>query len=412
MDADIITIGDEILIGQVVDTNSAWLGQQLHQYGIEVRQIKSISDKADAICEAIEHSKSSVIIITGGLGPTNDDITKTTLTQYFNAKLIFNEAVYADIKKMFDSMGLPVNELNKQQAMLPDKAKILPNKNGTAAGMWFTRKEQHIISLPGVPYEMKSIVSDYLLPKLSQMYQLKPIYFKTIMTVGVAESVLAERLSEWEKSLPDYIKLAYLPRPGMVRLRLSIEGEYYQKNEDEIDRIIDKLKSILPEETFSFEDNQIQDEVARLLTQLGKTVATAESCTGGNIAGRLTSIAGSSAYYKGSVVAYSNEIKEQILNVDASDLEQYGAVSEQVVKQMASQVRIKMNSDFGIATSGIAGPDRGTESKPVGTTWIAVASEKGTFAECFSLGHHRGRNIDKACIYALNMLRLMIKLEA
>ncbi len=409
--AEIITIGDEILIGQIVDTNSAWLAGQLHQYGIRIHQIQSISDTEKAICEAIDKSSCPLIIITGGLGPTNDDLTKKTLAKYFNSKLVLNEDVLKHIQDLFGARGIEVNELNRQQAFLPDKADILPNSNGTAAGMWFKKGEQNIISLPGVPYEMKGIVTDYLLPQLADLYQLKPVFFKTIMTVGVPESVLAERLSDWENTLPQYVSLAYLPRLGIVRLRLSISGNDYERNRTEVEGLIEDLGRILPYEIYAYEDKSIEACIGDLLTEKGKTVSTAESCTGGNISARLTKIAGSSRYFKGSVIAYSNDIKQNILNVNKSDLEQDGAVSKSVVKQMAMSVRRKMGTDYGIATSGIAGPDGGTPDKPVGTTWIAVATKKQIFANCFQLGNHRERNTERATIFALNMLRLAMLVE-
>ncbi len=406
--AEIITIGDEILIGQIVDTNSAWLSSHLHRYGIRVKEIRSISDTEEAICNAIDESSSPLVIITGGLGPTNDDVTKKTLAQYFDSKLVLNETVLNHIRDLFETRGVPVNELNRQQAFLPDKAEILPNLNGTAAGMWFKKGEQNIVSLPGVPYEMKAIVSDYLLPRLSDLYRLKPMFFKTIMTVGVPESVLAERIADWENALPEYIGLAYLPRPGIVRLRLSISGDDYARNQLEINRLIEDLKRILPQEIYAYDDMLIELCVGNLLTEKGVSVSTAESCTGGSISARLTKIAGSSRYFKGSVIAYSNDIKRSVLDVDANDLELHGAVSEAVVKQMAISVRQKMGTDYGIATSGIAGPDGGTPEKPVGTTWIAVASKDKVVAKCFSLGNHRERNTERATIFALDMLRLLV----
>jgi nicotinamide-nucleotide amidase len=408
MIAEIITIGDELLIGQVIDTNSAWIGENLNMIGIKVHQITSISDDREHILKTLEEAetRADIILITGGLGPTKDDITKTTLCEYFDTRLVFNQDAYKNIETIFLQRGYTVTELNRRQAEVPANCTPIMNLNGTAPGMWFERNNKIFVSMPGVPFEMKTMMSEQILPKFTAKLNLGFIIHKTILTQGVGESFLAKTIEDWEDSLPKSIKLAYLPQPGMVRLRLTAIGN----NKAEILNLIEeqdqKLRQLIPDYIFGYDNETMESVVGNLLKKHKMTVSTAESCTGGRIAHLITSVPGSSEYFIGSVVAYSNRIKEAELGVRAESLEKYGAVSEAVVREMAEGIRKKFKTDFSIATSGIAGPDGGTDEKPVGTTWIAVATPEKTITQKFLFGEHRGRNIHKAALAALNMLRM------
>lgn len=410
MQAEIITIGDEILIGQIVDTNSAWMSKELNEIGISVNRITSISDTKDAIISSVEEAMSRVdlVLMTGGLGPTNDDITKKTLSDYFACELVQDDGLYAKIEERLSRYKIGMNKFNREQALVPNGARIIPNDFGSAPCMWFSREEKHVISMPGVPFEMKNIMQYQVLPKLSEEFDCPHVLHQTVMVQGLGESVLAEMLEDWETALPQVVKLAYLPSPGVVRLRMSLMGN----SEAELKAIVEEqligLKTILGERIFAFDDEKIEQVIANLLLDNKKTVATAESCTGGNMAHMLTSMAGSSAYFKGSVVAYSNEVKTNVLGVSANSLEEFGAVSQEVIEQMASGVIKAIGTDYGIASSGIAGPDGGTEEKPVGTVWIAVASKNKVISEKFTFSKERGRNIRMASMAGFNMLRKLI----
>ncbi|MCK4664579.1 MAG: competence/damage-inducible protein A [Bacteroidales bacterium] len=411
MKAEIITIGDEILIGQVVDTNSAWIAEKLNSIGIKIAQIISISDTSEHIVNTLNNARkhANIILITGGLGPTKDDITKTTLADYFNTSMKINEVVLKDVETYLRNHGVAMNELNRQQAEVPENCVVIPNYNGTAPGMWFEKDNIIFISMPGVPYEMKSIMENYVLPELKKKYNSKKIIRKTLLIHGLPESHLAEKLNDWEEQLPENMKFAYLPSPGIIRLRLSLTGQNEKDLEILLQNEINKLYKIIPDNIIGTEEQKIEETIAKLFKKDKKTLSTAESCTGGNISHLITSVAGSSDYFIGSVVAYSNKIKEQILNVNYLDIEKYGAVSKQVVEQMAKGVLKLYNTDYAIATSGIAGPTGGTEQKPVGTTWIAVASKNSVVSEIYLFGNNRSRNISKASIFGLNMLRKLIK---
>lgn len=408
--AEIITIGDEILIGQIVDTNSAWMSKELNEIGISVNRITSISDTKEAITSSIEEAMSRVdlVLMTGGLGPTNDDITKKTLSDYFNCELIYDDGLYAKIEERLARYKIEMNAFNREQALVPDKARIIANDFGTAPCMWFTRDNKHIISMPGVPFEMKNIMQTQILQKLSDEFDCPHVLHQTVMVQGLGESVLAEMLETWEANLPSVIKLAYLPSPGVVRLRLSLVGNDKTELNAIVKNEIEGLKAILGERIFAFNDEKIEVVIANLLLDKKKTVATAESCTGGNMAHLLTSMAGSSAYYQGSVVAYSNVVKANVLDVNTESLEKFGAVSQDVVEQMASGVLKAIGTDYGIATSGIAGPDGGTDEKPVGTVWVAVASKSQVISEKFIFSKERGCNIRMASLAGFNMLRKLI----
>nr|WP_321355872.1 competence/damage-inducible protein A [uncultured Draconibacterium sp.] len=411
MNAEIITIGDEILIGQIVDTNSAWMGEQFNLNGIEIYQITSVHDDHDHIMRAIKNAEkhADLVVITGGLGPTKDDITKHTLCEYFNTKLVFHQPTLDTIVERFKHRGIDMNKLNRDQAMLPESCTILPNKMGTAPGMWFEKKDTIFVSMPGVPFEMKYLVEFELLPRLRQTGRTKAIFHKTVLTQGVPESMLAERIADWEDALPANIKLAYLPNPMAVRLRLSAIGDDVEELKSDVESEIEKLQKIIPEAIFGYNTETMSEVIGRQLVLQNKKLAVAESCTGGYISHLITSVSGSSAYYNGSVTSYSNEMKEQLLGVSRENLEKYGAVSEQVALEMVEGVKCVMKADYAVATTGIAGPTGGTEEKPVGTVWIAVSGPEKTLVKKYTfVGDQRDRNIVRSGQTALQLLRRMV----
>lgn len=408
---EIITIGDEILIGQIVDTNSAWMASELNKQGFQVFQITSVSDDALHITKAIDDAlaRVDIVLVTGGLGPTKDDITKQTLCQYFNTELVFDEAVLQNIEQLFAGRTNVMNDLTKSQAYVPQDCTVIQNKVGTAAISWFERDGKVLVSMPGVPYEMEWAMSNEILPRLQSKFETPSIIHKTVLVTGYGESALAIKIADWEDSLPACIKLAYLPSVGLVKLRLT--GAL--TDELELIRIIEEkiiqLRTILGSSIFAEEDLPMEQVVGQLLLKKGLMLATAESCTGGNIAHLITSISGSSAYYKASVVAYSNEIKHHILGVLQADLDVHGAVSQPVVEQMAQGVLKITGADIAIATSGIAGPGGGTETKPVGTVLIAVCANNKIISRGFLFGKSRSRNITMATISAFVMLKELIE---
>ena len=410
MNCEVISIGDELLIGQTVNTNASWIGSQLNLEGFDVNYGVVISDENTDIIKALKvaESRSDLIIITGGLGPTKDDITKHTLCDYFETELILNKEIEDKIITYFKARGLPILQTNRDQALLPKNCKILNNSKGTASGMWFEKNNKNFISLPGVPYEMKAIMSEEVIPKLRIEYgNGYHLINKTIKTHGMGESFLAEVIKDWEEGLNiDEIKLAYLPSPGIVKLRLTILGLEKEILNQKLTYQIDKLKELIPNQIFGFENDTMESVVGKLLNQLNSTVSTAESCTGGTVAKLLTSISGSSSYFNGSVVTYTNLSKEEILDVDSNVLNTEGAVSQKTVEKMAKKVRSIFHSDFGLATSGIAGPTGGTNDKPVGTVWIAISSNEKTISKKLNLGYNRERNIHVSALSALNLLRL------
>ena len=410
MKAEIITIGDEILIGQIVDSNSAFIGQELNNIGVSVTQITTVSDDSNKIKIAIAEAekRAELIILTGGLGPTKDDITKKTIAEYFGDKLIFSQDVYNHVEKLLSGRGITMNELNTSQAYIPSICKVQYNNVGTAPGMLFEKNNKIYFSIPGVPFEMKFLIKERLIPYLQENFEFKSIIHKVVMTQGIPESHLAKKIEDWEDNLPEDIKLAYLPQPGLVRLRLSAQGEK-DKLTKLIEKEIEKLNKIIPDAIFGYDEEKIEFSVFNLLKEKGKTMSTAESCTGGTISALITSISGSSEVFKGTVVSYSNEIKENILSVKPETIERYGAVSSQVVEEMAQGVLGLMQTDYAIAVSGIAGPTGGTKEKPVGTTWIAVASKDKIISGKFLFGEERSRNIRRASVTALNILRNFIK---
>ena len=406
--ATIITIGDEILIGQIVDTNSVSIAKHLNRAGITVAEKISIGDTAEQIEQTLRRALDStqVVIITGGLGPTKDDITKYTLARFFDSDFRENSEVAQHVRKMLEARGIVYNELNHSQALVPEKCKVLFNSHGTAPGMWFEDKSGGIvISLPGVPFEMEHLMEDEVMPRLKAHFALHANIHRTMITAGLPESMLAERIAEWEDKLPSYIKLAYLPAPNVVRLRLSAynianEAEVQQ----EIENLFAELNDIIPQHIVGFEDATMQALVHDILCQRQLTLATAESCTGGAIASRFTAMTGASAYFNGGVIAYANEVKCNILGVNNSDIEQQGAVSETVARQMAEGARKALQSNYAIATTGIAGPTGGSAEKPVGTVWMAVATPTHTITSLRNCGTDRGQIINRAAAYVIEML--------
>lgn len=411
INAEIITIGDEILIGQVIDTNSAWIAQHLNQVGINIFQITSVSDNSDHIVNSLDlaTSRADLILVTGGLGPTKDDITKQTIAHYFNAKLVRNEKVLAHIHKLLEPRGVRINDLNIAQADLPDNCEVLHNALGTAAGMWFEKESKIYVFMPGVPFEMKSIVSNELLPKLKRYFQTPAIVHKTLMLQGIAESMLASHIASWENQLPSVIKLAYLPSPGIIRLRLTAKGDHENNLNHIITQEVDKLLPLIKNWCYAEDDEPIEVTIGKLLKTNKFTLATAESCTGGKIGSMITSVPGSSDYFKGSVVAYDNKIKTIALQVPIEIIEEHGAVSQPVVEAMARNICRLFDTDFAVATSGIAGPDGGTPEKPVGTIWIAVASGEKVSSKLLNLGdNNRERNIQRTVVSTLSELRKIV----
>jgi nicotinamide-nucleotide amidase len=435
MKAEIISIGNELLIGQVVNTNSAWMAEQMNLAGFPVGRVTAIRDDREEILAALADSgkRSDLTLVTGGLGPTKDDITKEALCSFFGTRLVFSQEAYDDIERLFAIRGYKVTMLNRKQAEIPKGCIPIPNKNGTARGMWFEgrktgdgkrktgdggngqadneiqssvlRLSPVYVFLPGVPFEMKPMMTDWVIPRLKETFRAEVIYHKTVLTQGIGESFLSEILEEWENALPGNISLAYLPQPGIVRLRLSGTG-----NDEEIVRTavleeVKKMEALIPEHVFGYDNDTLEEIVGRLLLEKTATLSTAESCTGGAIAGLITRVPGCSRYYKGSVVAYSNEIKIRELGVNEELIRLKGAVSEEVVTAMAVGVQKRIGTDYAVATSGIAGPEGGTGEKPAGTTWIAVATPSGVTASRFLMGDDRERNIRRTALQALNMLR-------
>lgn len=411
MQATILTIGDEILIGQIVDTNSVSISKHLNSAGIVVRERLSIGDDREQITTTLERvmAQSQVVILTGGLGPTKDDITKKTLAEIFHSAMHYDEQVGEHVRTMLEKRGVVFNDLNRGQALVPDACQVLFNRHGTAPGMWFEHSGGVVVSLPGVPFEMEHLMQDEVMPRLKSRFALRSIVHRTLITSGLAESMLAERIAPWEDALPAYLKLAYLPNPGQVRLRLSayeVEGESVAR---EIEARFEQLKTLIPEYVVGYETATVEELIHQTLQERGMTLAVAESCTGGVIASRFTAMPGASAYFLAGVVAYQNSVKERVLGVESETLARCGAVSEEVVRQMAEGVRRLTGADYGVATSGIAGPAGGSEEKPVGTVWMAVATPEGITAVCRQCGTDRGQIINRSASYAISMLREALK---
>jgi nicotinamide-nucleotide amidase len=411
VNASIITIGDELLIGQVIDTNSAWMAQQLNDIGVAVIKRVAVGDSYKEIWNALDaESKDAVIIlITGGLGPTSDDITKPVLCDYFGGKMIINDLALQNVKYLFEQVfKRPITEVNLQQAEVPDVCEVILNKRGSAPGMIFHKGKTVYVSMPGVPYEMKGIMERSVIPMLKEKFELPLIAHRTIITAGIGESALAEIIKDFENELPKDIRLAYLPNYGMVRLRLSTSGFDKKAIEENINKHFEKLKSLTKEYFVTDVDDTMPVIIGKILKEKNKTVSTAESCTGGYISHLITTVPGSSAYYEGSIISYSYNVKETLLGVKKDTLEKCGAVSEQTVIEMLDGLLKKLNTDYGIAVSGIMGPDGGMPEKPVGTVWIAVGNKEGHQTQKINLRFNRERNIEVTGMMALNFLRKFI----
>ncbi|WP_233522189.1 CinA family nicotinamide mononucleotide deamidase-related protein [Chitinophaga silvatica] len=406
----IITIGDELLIGQTIDTNSAWMAQRLNDMGIWVHRRVAIGDKREDILSALrqESSVSQIVLITGGLGPTADDITKPILCEYFNTQLVQNEEALKNVLHIFESRGLPILERNIEQSMVPESAIIIQNDWGTAPGMWFEKEGVIYVSMPGVPYEMQGVMTSYVLPQLEKHFKTPAVMHQTVVTSGMGESFVAERLVAFEASLPPHFSLAYLPSYSLLKLRLSAFGSEKLEIAAEMSTLFHELKALVEDITVSDQDIPIAQVIGQLLHEKGKTVGTAESCTGGLISSQITSISGSSAYYKGSVVTYANEMKVRLLGVNPATLKAYGAVSEETVVEMVTGALKILETDYAIAVTGIMGPDGGTPEKPVGTVWIAVADANTIITKKHHLRYDRERNTNMAAVYAMNELRKLI----
>jgi nicotinamide-nucleotide amidase len=411
MHADIITIGDELLIGQVVDTNSAWMGRELNKIGLSVHRITSISDKEEEILMALTEAtnRSPIVLVTGGLGPTRDDITKAALCRFFETQLVFSEEVYADVEHMLKGRVRSINHLNRDQALVPEKCTVIRNPVGTAPIMWFQNPKGIVVSMPGVPIEMKQAMTHEILPRLKEQFTTGIVRHKTLHVFNIPEAVLAEMLSDWEDAVPDYIKVAYLPSPGKLRLRLSGRGEDAQKIDSAIEKATQALYPIIGDHIFGLDEQTPQEELLKLLTEKKQTLAFAESCSGGYMAHLITAVPGASAVFKGCIVAYANEVKTAQLGVDTVTLEEHGAVSQLVVEQMALGACQHLNTSYGIASSGIAGPSGGSEDKPVGTVWLAWAGHGKVMSRLFNFGQNRDRTIVRTAEAGIIVLKQLIE---
>lgn len=408
MKAEIITIGDEILIGQIIDTNSAFLAKELNKIGVQVYQISSIQDERLHILNALEEAsnRADIIIVTGGLGPTKDDITKHTFCEYFNDELVHNEQVLKHVEDLFEKyVNAPILEANKTQAMLPSQAQVLHNAYGTAPGMWFEQAQKVYVSMPGVPFEMKSIFKDAVLPKLKAKYKTPYIIHKTVLTYGLGESAIADKIEDWENSLPKLIKLAYLPSLGRVRLRLSAIGDDRDYLQHSIDSAVEQLYPLIGDIIKGFEDDlSLEEQIAKKLTQHSHTLVTAESCTGGRLAAKFTEKPGASKFYKGSVVSYATSAKHDVLGISEEAIAKHSVVSEEITKQMAERSKAMFNADYAIATTGNAGPEKGDSDAEIGTVFIGIATPEATKVHQFNFGNHRERVTQKAVNKALELL--------
>ena len=410
MFAEIITIGDEILIGQIVDTNSAFISKELNKIGVSVYQITSIQDDRQHILNALADAKAraQLVIITGGLGPTKDDITKHTLCEYFDDKLVQDAKVLAHVEHLFEKYitTTTISDVNRQQAMIPSKSEALHNSYGTAPGMWIRDGETVFISLPGVPFEMKNLIRDVVIPKVISEFERPYILHKTLVTYGMGESAIASKIEAWETNLPSFIKLAYLPNLGKVRLRLTAKGPDEQLLADSVEKELQKLPELIGDIMYGFEDEEtIEAVVAKLFVERKMTLATAESCTGGKIAEHITALPGASGYFKGSIVSYATETKIKVLRVDKILIQEHSVVSAAVAEAMAVNVRDLLKTDFAVATTGNAGPTKGDSEADVGTVFIAIASQQGVFSEKYMMGNHRERIVQKAVNKAFELLQ-------
>lgn len=411
INAEILTIGDEILYGQINDTNSTFICEKLSERGIRVIRKTTVGDSAPEMMQAFTEAeqRADIVIITGGLGPTKDDLTKPLLAKYFGMELKLHEEALGEITMLFEKRGFQMTDTNRLQAWLPDGCVKLTNRMGTAPGMWFDKGQKTFVSLPGVPYEMKILMTEQVIPRLREKYTLPVIYHKMIRTIGIGESWLSDKIEWWETSLPEHVRLAYLPSPGQVKLRLTGAGPDLPSVQMDVQKEVDRVLPEISKYVFGFDQEEIESAAGKLLLERNYTLATAESCTGGYLAHKITSVPGSSAYYTGSVIAYDNRIKMQELGVKAETLEAFGAVSEQTVMEMANGVRQRLGTNIGLATSGVAGPDGGTPEKPVGLVWIAYADGRKTVTKKLQLTTGRQVNIHASAIHTLNLLRLSLQ---
>lgn len=409
--AELLTIGDELLYGQIVDTNAQWMSVALSNAGIKVIRKTTVGDQEGEILNALAEAekRADIILITGGLGPTNDDLTKPCLSKYFKCGLKMHEEALAEVTEFFKSRGRELTEVNRQQAALPECCEKITNKIGTAPGMWFERNRKVFVSMPGVPHEMKLMMTDIIVPKLKQTFITPIIHHQVIRTIGIGESFLAEKIADWENSLPPHIKLAYLPGLGEVKLRLTGIGSSYDALKTETDLLTEKLQSLVGEFIYGYGEDPLEVVIGRILLEKKLTLSIAESCTGGYLSHLITSVPGSSAYFQGSIIPYAYEIKMRQLGVKPETLERFGAVSEETIREMANLVREKFNTDIGIATSGIAGPGGATPEKPVGTVWIGYSDKQKTVARKLQLSKDRIINIKFASLAALNLTRMGLK---
>lgn len=411
MNVEIISIGDELLYGKTINTNAAWIGEQLSMIGFEIERVSTISDSEQAIRNTVQTAMQhhTIVLITGGLGPTNDDITKHVLCDMFETKLVFHEPAFATINAFLKSRNGEMNENNRSQAMLPVDAYLVPNECGTAWGMWFEKLNSIVISMPGVPFEMKHMMQTYIIPKLQESFVLPPIVHRHVLCTGIAEAKLAHVIAQWESQLPACIHLAYLPSPGIVKLRLTAIGVEVQQAKHIIAQQEAALLPIIQEYVYGYDNQTLEEIIGELLLKKHATISTAESCTGGNIAKTIVQVPGSSQYYKGSIIAYCNDIKIDKLEVSQDLLVEYGEVSKQVVEAMAANCKRICKTEYAIATTGIAGPTGGTDQNPVGTVWIAVATPSNIYSQKFLFGEHRERTIQRSTIAALNVLQKNIE---
>lgn len=409
--AELLTIGDEILYGQIVDTNSQWMGVELSNMGIKVVRKTSVGDIESEILQALKEAeeRADIILITGGLGPTNDDLTKPCLAKYFNCDLVMNQEALAEVTEFFKSRGRELTELNRLQAALPSACVKITNPVGTAPGMWFNKGIKVFMSMPGVPHEMKKMMTEQVMPRLKKQYDLPVIYHKVIRTIGQGESFLADKIKNWEDALPKHMKLAYLPSLGEVKLRLTCFGSSLKALEEEAEKQTAALKQLIDQYIYGYGEEPIEVVIGNMLRERNMTLSIAESCTGGKVSHMITSVPGSSEYFQGSIIPYSYDIKMSQLGVKEETLNQYGAVSEQTIIEMATLVREKFNTSIGVATSGIAGPGGATPEKPIGTVWIALANGERVITKKLQLSKERHLNIQLSSMAVLNLIRLGIK---
>ena len=407
---DIISIGDEILIGQIVNTNSSWMADKLNNKALPINRIIAIADKEDAIEETIIESgkTAKLVLVTGGLGPTKDDITKKTVCKIFNSKLIINKDVEEHVRLFFKKRGKDLTKINSDQALVPDNCKVVFNEQGTAPAMYFEKDETHYVFMPGVPFEMKNLMTNWVIPHFTSLCKVPYIAQKTILTSGMGESFLAEIISDWEDNLGAETSLAYLPSPGRVRLRINVKLDNKANADNLLQKHIDDLYKIIPDLIFGYNNDTLEGVVGKLLLEEGSSISTAESCTGGLISHKITSVSGSSNYFKGSIIAYSNTIKNKQLGIPLSIIKEFGSVSEEVAILMAKNVREIMGTTYSVSTTGIAGPTGGSKEKPIGTVWIGFASEDGVFAKKYQFGDQRERNTSWTVQTALNTIRKFI----